>query len=91
MISSINTNQANGLQNLTNIKTSKYTQGKESEGNKGEQNIGINTRSGKNLLEKVDLVELRKYAEYAGESNITDDDIRYGLIYGRSVIADYLA
>ena len=91
MISSINTNAAGNLQNLTNVNISKYKSSNGSEGKEEQENIGINTRSSKNLLEKVDLVELRKYAEYAGELNITDDDIRYGLIYGRSVIADYLA
>ncbi len=91
MISSINTNPSGGLQNLTNVTTSKTRQDNSSGAGEGEINIGINTRSSKNLLEKVDLVELRKYAESAGEFNITDDDVRYGLIYGRSVIADYLA
>ncbi len=91
MISSINTNRSESLQNLTNVNTSKYRSDNGSGVEEREENIGINTRSGKNLLEKVDLVELRKYAESAGEFNITDDDIRYGLIYGRSVIADYLA
>ncbi len=91
MISSINTNSTGNLQNLTNVNTLKYKSGNDSGMTEGQENIGINTRSSKNLLEKVDLVELRKYAESAGEFNITDDDIRYGLIYGRSVIADYLA
>ena len=79
------------LQNLTNINVSKYASNKDLNQNQEVENLGINTRSSKNVLQNIDLVELRKYAEYAGESNITDDDIRYGLIYGRSVIADYLA
>ena len=91
MISSINTNSTGNLQNLTNVNTLKYKSSNDSGMTEGQENSGINTRSSKNLLEKVDLVELRKYAESAGEFNITDDDIRYGLIYGRSVIADYLA
>ena len=44
----------------------------------------------KSLLEKVDVNDIRKCAEYVGEFNITDEDIKYGLIYGRSVIAEYL-
>ena len=78
------------LQNLNNINISKYAPKKDSEQNVEVENLGINTRSSKNMLQNIDLVELKKYAQYAGE-NITDDDIRYGLIYGRSVIADYLA
>lgn len=44
----------------------------------------------KSILEKVDVTDIRKCAEYVGEFNISDDDIKYGLMYGRSVIAEYL-
>ena len=44
----------------------------------------------KSLLERVDVTDIRKCAEYVGEFNITDEDIKYGLMYGRSVIAEYL-
>ena len=44
----------------------------------------------KGLLERVDVTDIRKCAEYVGEFNISDDDIKYGLMYGRSVIAEFL-
>lgn len=44
----------------------------------------------KSLLERVDVADIRKCAEFVGEFNISDDDIKYGLMYGRSVIAEYL-
>ena len=44
----------------------------------------------KSLLERVDVADIRKFAEYAGEYNLTDDEIKYGLMYGRSVIAEWL-
>jgi len=44
----------------------------------------------KGLLERVDVSDIRKCAESVGEFNITDDDIKYGLLYGRSVIAEWL-
>ena len=44
----------------------------------------------KSLLERVDVADVRKCAEYVGEFNISDDDIKYGLMYGRSVIAEFL-
>ena len=44
----------------------------------------------KGLLERVDVADIRKCAEFVGEFNISDDDIKYGLIYGRSVIAEFL-
>ena len=51
--------------------------------NKGEieektQNNGIN------------VAEIQQYASYMGE-NLSIDDINYGLMYGRSVIADFSA
>ena len=36
----------------------------------------------------VDVEDIQKYAKYMGE-NLSIDDINYGLMYGRSVIADY--
>ena len=91
MISSINQNSIGSLQNLTSTTGLKYKSDKGFSANEESEKIGLKTENSKNMLQKVDLVELRKYAGYAGESNITDDDIRYGLLYGRSVIADYLA
>ena len=35
--------------------------------------------------------EIRKFAQMAGEENLTEEDIKYGLSYGRSVIVEYLA
>ncbi len=37
---------------------------------------------------KIDVEEIKKYAQALGET-ITNEDINYGLTYGRSVIADY--
>ena len=42
------------------------------------------------LLRGQDLAEIKKYAKMIDEI-ISDDDIKYGLSYGRSVIAEYLA
>ena len=36
----------------------------------------------------IDVEDIQKYANYMGE-NLSIDDINYGLMYGRSVIADY--
>ena len=63
--------------------------------NRDENNIAEITSDGtksapKSILEKVDTSEIRKFAEYAGEYDITDEDIKYGLMYGRSVIAEWL-
>ena len=36
----------------------------------------------------IDVDDIQKYAKYMGE-NLSIDDINYGLMYGRSVIADF--
>ncbi len=38
----------------------------------------------------VDVADIQKYASQMGET-LSIDDINYGLMYGRSVIADYSA
>lgn len=55
-----------------------------------EVSKGVNTNSAKTLLDRIDVNELRQCAKAVGEFNISDDDIKYGLLYGRSVIAEYL-
>ena len=55
------------------------------------ESTGSGTKSApKTLLDRVDVADIRKFAEYVGEYNITDDDIKYGLMYGRSVIDEWL-
>ena len=44
----------------------------------------------KKIQNKIDVEEIQKYAEIMGEK-LTVDDINYGIMYGRSVIADYSA
>ena len=38
----------------------------------------------------VDVADIQKYANLMGE-NLTPEEINYGLMYGRSVIADFSA
>ena len=42
------------------------------------------------ILKKLDLEDVKKYASLVGENDISEDDIKYGLTYGRSVLADWL-
>ena len=51
---------------------------------------GVNSSANKNILDKIDVNDIRECAKTVGEYNITDDDIKYGLLYGRSVIAEWL-
>ena len=43
------------------------------------------------ILKSQDVDEIKKFAQMAGENDLTEDDIKYGLSYGRSVIVEYLA
>lgn len=43
------------------------------------------------LLQNQNLDEIKEFAKVAGENNLSNEDIKYGLTYGRSVIADYSA
>ena len=45
----------------------------------------------KGLLERINVDEVRECAKTVGEYNITDEEIKYGMMYGRSVIAEFLA
>lgn len=52
---------------------------------------GINLADNDSLLQNVNLKEIKNYAQQVGEMYLSDEDIKYGLTYGRSVIADYTA
>lgn len=54
-----------------------------------ETSEGININDN-NILKNHDTEEIIKFAQNAGEENLSTEDIQYGLTYGRSVIADYV-
>ena len=75
---------------LNSFKSNKALKPAEETQEKPEVVSGTKTTSTPTLLDRIDVNELRKCAESVGEYNITDDDIKYGLLYGRSVIAEWL-
>ncbi len=93
MLAGISTGASNQIQSFTAANAFKTSQ----EAFKSEQRrIQDNTPSGVDLkdnnilLKDQNLEEIRDFARIAGEDNLTDEDIKYGLTYGRSVIADYV-
>ena len=87
----INT-QVNSVQQFNAVnafKTNKTAKPVEEEPKK-ETLSGTKTTSARSLLDKININEIRECAKSVGEFNITDDDIKYGLMYGRSVIAEWL-
>lgn len=43
------------------------------------------------VLDNQNLDEIKQMAQVVGEENLSNEDIQYGITYGRSVIADYIA
>ena len=43
----------------------------------------------KKMFAEHDINEIRQVAQSIGENNLSDEDIKYGLYYGRSVIVNY--
>ena len=87
----INT-QVNSVQQFSAInafKSNKNAVKPETE-KQAEVSEGTKTTSAPSLLSRINVNEVRECAKTVGEFNITDDDIKYGLLYGRSVIAEWL-
>ena len=85
--------QSNSVQQfsaLNAFRSNKNITKPEAEQVQDETLSGTKTSSAKNMLANVDVEDIRKCARTVGEYSITDEDIKYGMIYGRSVIAEWL-
>ncbi len=78
-------NAANAFKNTKTTPSAETIQTNEPQISEG---IDINDDS---ILKSQNVNEIKKYAQMVGENDLTDDDIKYGLSYGRSVIVEYLA
>lgn len=43
------------------------------------------------ILRNINIDEIKQYANSVGEVNLSEEDIKYGLRFGRSVLVDYSA
>ena len=75
---------------LNAFKNNKIVKPQEEVQEKSETLSGTKTSSTPSLLDKIDVADVRKCAETVGEFDISDEDIKYGILYGRSVIAEWL-
>lgn len=83
--------EANSVQQFSALNAFRSNQTiKKPQEEQVEVSRGTETSSAKTLLDRIDVNELRECAKTVGEFNISDDDIKYGLLYGRSVIAEFL-
>ena len=80
--------------NLSSVKKPNVTQNKEEASKEPANNAVLKEEKVIPTNEKpktiINVEEVQKYAEMAGVK-ISTDDINYGIMYGRSVIADYIA
>lgn len=92
MLSGIQTNSVQQFSALNAFRTNKNISKEEEKVTSSDIEIpkGTKTSSAVSLLDRIDVNELRECAKTVGEFNISDDDIKYGLLYGRSVIAEFL-
>ena len=88
MLPKIETNSVQEFSALNAFRSNRNVQKPEAEDT--EISKGVNTTSAKTLLDRIDVNEVRECAKTVGEFNSSDDDIKYGLLYGRSVIAEFL-
>jgi len=88
MVNAISTPNINPVQMLSALSAFKASE--QIQDNKipeTSDGVGINDN---NILKNQDTNEIRQFAKIAGEENLSNEDIQYGLTYGRSVIADYM-
>ncbi len=88
MLPRIETNSVQQFSALNAFKSNQNVSKPDTE--EVEVSKGVNTTSANTLLDRIDVNEVRECAKTVGEFNISDDDIKYGLLYGRSVIAEFL-
>ncbi len=96
MLGSVNSSSnisAIQLLNATNaFKNTAVT--KPIESNEPFTTEGTNLNDDNSILKGQNIDEIKKFAQMvqgADETELTEDDIKYGLSYGRSVIVEYLA
>lgn len=90
MVNAIGTNNINSVQMLNAVNAFRANEKtKETNGTIQDVSDGIDIND-TNILKNQNTDEIKEFAKIAGEQNLSDDDIQYGLTYGRSVIADYM-
>lgn len=93
MLNGISAGVSNSVQAFTAVNAFKNSQEALKKDNfRVEDNTpsGVDLKDNNRILKDQDVEDIRKYAKIAGEDNLTNEDIKYGLTYGRSVIAEYI-
>lgn len=88
MVNAIGTSGVNSIQMFNAVNAFKSS-GQIQEDKSPDISDGLEINDS-NILENQNLDEIKKFAQIAGEENLSNEDIQYGVTYGRSVIADYV-
>lgn len=89
MVNPISSQNINPVQMFNAVNAFKASDQIQEKSNIDETSDGININDS-SILKTQNTEEIRQFAKIAGEENLSDEDIQYGLTYGRSVIADYM-
>jgi len=88
MVNAIGNNNVNPVQMFTAMNAFKASGQVQEAAKVAEPTDGIEIND--NILKNQDVNEIKEFAKIVGEENLSNEDIQYGMTYGRSVIADYM-
>lgn len=89
MVNAISTTNINPVQMLNAVSAFRASEQVQTNNKIPETSDGIDIND-KSILQNQNTDEIKMFAQSAGEENLSNEDIQYGLTYGRSVIADYM-
>ena len=92
MLNGISSGASNQVPAFTAANAFRVAQQALEQGQKQQQDntpSGVDLKDNDVILRHQNINEIKDIAKSVGETNLSDEDIKYGLTYGRSVIADF--
>ena len=92
MLNGISSGASNQVHAFTAANAFRVAQQALEQGQKQQQDntpSGVDLKDNDVILRHQNINEIKKIEKSVGETNLSDEDIKYGLTYGRSVIADF--
>lgn len=92
MLNGISSGASNQVHAFTTANAFRVAQQALEQGQKQQQDntpSGVDLKDNDVILRHQNINEIKDIAKSVGETNLSDEDIKYGLTYGRSVIADF--
>ena len=92
MLNGISSGASNQVHAFTAANAFRVAQQALEQGQKQQQDntpSGVDLKDNDVILKHQNINEIKDIAKSVGETNLSDEDIKYGLTYGRSLIADF--